>query len=319
MSVLFLVPKPIHILPIPEMVRGSVEGGVPGQTLPRLCFFSHHDSDGRIDDHVLHHVRALRSIDAEVIFLTSCDRLQEGEITRLNPYCSRVLFRKNEGRDFGAWRVGLSLAGDLRHYDEIILTNDSVYGPLFPLQESFSRMGSSDCALWGITDSWAGLGQTWNDYHVQSYFLVLTRPLIQSELFASFWRDHDFSLARNEIIHCYEIGFTRRAEEAGFRVGAACDFCYLRDLILTHLPSHPYHGAIRDFMHNPTHYYWKELLLLCRCPFLKVDLLRDNGEGIPNVHEWYRVLRSASDYDPELILRHQRRLTRRVSGPYPNT
>ena len=53
---------------------------------------------------------------------------------------------------------------------------------------------------------------------------------------------------------------------------------------------------------NPTHFLWGTLIAM-GCPFLKRELLRDNPARIPGVLRWEKVVRSVSDYDPDLIIR----------------
>src|SRR5262249_41047864 len=156
---------------------------------------------------------------AEVILVTACPVLAEAGVRAASAYCSRLVFRENLGRDFGAFRVGLARAGDLAARQELILTNDSVYGPLADLVGGFSDMERrADLDLWGLTNSWDVA------YHLQSYFLVFRTPFLQSRFFRDFWESFSSGLSRRDVIIHYEIGFSQRALREGFKLGAVCEY-----------------------------------------------------------------------------------------------
>jgi hypothetical protein len=54
---------------------------------------------------------------------------------------------------------------------------------------------------------------------------------------------------------------------------------------------------------NPSHFLWAHQIAM-GCPFLKRELLRDNPARIPGVIHWETLIRSASDYDTDLVARH---------------
>lgn len=49
--------------------------------------------------------------------------------------------QKNIGYDFGSWACAIvEMKNCIKEYKKLILANDSVYGPLFDLDEFFSSM-----------------------------------------------------------------------------------------------------------------------------------------------------------------------------------
>lgn len=62
---------------------------------------------------------------------------------------------------------------------------------------------------------------------------------------------------------------------------------------------------------NPTHKLWQIFIRVHRCPFVKVEPLRDNPKKLRDVHEWPGILAEVSDYDVGLIERHLRRMNTR--------
>ncbi|MGI9303182.1 MAG: rhamnan synthesis F family protein, partial [Gammaproteobacteria bacterium] len=219
-------------------------------------------------------------------------------------YCTHIVVRENLGYDFGSWRVGFDYAGDLSAYRRLILANDSVYGPLHDLHDLFATMNQRGAEVWGITDSHE------LKHHLQSYFLVFERAALESPAFREFWRTLPFYRFKRSIIwHC-EIGLSRKLSRAELRLAAAHEYISLRnshpEMILTAERRATFAGPL-----NPTRNLWDLLVRDCACPFLKVDVLRDNPENSAAVTNWPQILRSVSNYNPKLIESHLARMHER--------
>ncbi len=213
-------------------VRREIELHAPEHPNPRLCIFSHYDPEGVVDPHVLHYLAELARV-AEILFVTSCPDLPAADLHALGRYCTRVIFRENLGRDFGGYCVGLAHAGDLAGRFEVILANDSVYGPLTDLAAVVAEMQFRDVDLWGITESWE------NGHHLQSYFLALRRSFFASAPCRAFWEQFSFPTARDDVIVQGELAFSQVACQAGFRLAAFCDYRKVRDFVTRYWPHHP--------------------------------------------------------------------------------
>ena len=74
-------------------------------------------------------------------------------MARLKNLCRAVVVRTSFGRDFGAWRDVLS-TGLVRRdqVQELLLVNDSVLGPIRPVEPLFERMRRAE-GLWGLVNS----------------------------------------------------------------------------------------------------------------------------------------------------------------------
>lgn len=288
--------------------RRTVRRIIPGHTRltgqGRLCVLSHWDRHGRIDDHVLHLLDHLQAAGCETILVSTCRQLEPRSLARARRVTALIVHRRNVGRDFGSWRVGLDLAGDLAGYQQVILANDSIYGPLFRLDEVLERM-SRDYDIWGITDSWE------RAYHLQSYFLVFNARVAHSPFFQRFWRRYRFVSDKEFTINHYEVGLTRKAIKAGWTVGALFEYPRLAATAVGCRDGDP---QTRRFLRsaatqpvNPSHFYWRSLIEQHRCPFLKVELVRDNPSHVPDVWRWPEVIERCTDYDSALITEHMKR------------
>ena len=285
---------------ISERIDGDV---IPGSK-KRLCVFSHFDRDNRIDDYVVYYLEQLHNLGCETVLVSTSGSLEGTGVDKVRPYCRRIIVRENRGYDFGSWKVGLRDAGNISSYDGLILANDSVYGPIRDLQEVFHDMDARGYSAWGITDSLQ------IKYHLQSYFLVLEKIVLDSPEFTDFWDNLPHYRFKRSVIWNCEIGFSQRLLRAGFRLGALCEYRRLKDRhpekIQAAEAEHPFGGTV-----SLTLSLWKLLVEICHCPFLKVALLRDNPKNLDDVNRWPETLAQSSDYDVGLIERHLARMNTR--------
>lgn len=302
--------------------------------MKRAAVFAHYDRDNMVDDYVVHYLRSLREVCANLVFVSTSD-LPENETSKVDSICDRVVVRENLGYDFMSYKVGLGhLAWD--DYDEVVLCNDSVYGPLFQLNESFDKMQRVECDFWGMTESRD------RAYHLQSYFLVFREKVLQSSCFKNFWENITTLNNKSEIIDRFEVGLSQSLVKNGFRPGVYVSFSpgtlrLYRALFGSMLRKKIYGTKVRPsatnkksfikkigglFEHrqlgnnlNPTHFFWIDIINNRRMPFIKVELLRDNPMYI-NIRDFEFEINKLSDYDISYIKRH---LARVGKHPPPDT
>ena len=277
---------------------GSVEvfpGVTPARKRSTLCLFASFSRSARIDAYVWYYLEALQAqLDCDLIFATT-SRLAEIDRTRLRALCRHVLIRENIGIDFGSWKVALEHTPDWRLYDRLVIANDSVLGPLFPIDQILEPLQTETPLILGITES------IQHEPHLQSYFVAFNRAALQLPFFEKFWTDLQFHRDKKVMIHKYEIGLTREARRAGCRVHAVFPFKKVRDLAQKlERETVPAQAYSRRSL-NPTHYFWKTLLVHQRCPFLKTELVRDNPEGIREVETLKTILAELSIYPTQLL------------------
>jgi rhamnosyltransferase len=225
----------------------------------------------------------MAQICGEIVFISDRD-LSGHEREKIAGSVNRVIASESSESSFTAWRDGLNEYGleKLAKYDEVILADNSCYGPIFPLEPMFSKMKGSD--FWGVTAFPDG-GTT--PQRLQSYFLVLGQSIIASPGFSQFWKG-----ARAGDARAYgEADFVARLTDYLNRYRLTPD-CYVPEsLYLTRsgIPG-PVNGAIYSM---PT-----ELLKL-RCPFVKKEFLRH----ISDIEEVSIVdaISKLSDYPIEYI------------------
>lgn len=284
------------------------EGAIAAGSSDRLCLFAHYDRDDLVDDYVVHYLKALHELGCEIVFISTAEGLGDDQLAKVAPYTRRILVRENTGHDFGSWKIGLRSVNDISRFHELIIANDSVYGPLYGLGALFSRMDTTDAHFWGLTDS-LRYGR-----HLQSYFVVFKKSAFQSEAFSSFWENLPFYQFKHTVILRGEIGLSRTLLRAGFRLGAAVPYQRLRetrrDTVRTIERRH-YRGCAA----NPVRSMWDILIRNFDFPFLKVELPRDNPLDDETLDQWSSVITTKSSYDVGLIRRHLDRIAKRPANP----
>ena len=119
----------------------------------RLGIFVFYSKNGKVSESVKYYLSSLIPFFAKIIIVSNgC--LSETARSELEQFSNDVVFRENTGYDVSAWKTGIKYVGyeKLASYDELVLLNDSVFAPIFPLAEMFEKMESrDDLDFWGPT------------------------------------------------------------------------------------------------------------------------------------------------------------------------
>ena len=293
---------------------------------PRVAIFIHFDRAGALGPHTLHYVRALHEAGCSVVFVTNSGQLQPQAMAALQPFCAGVLVRRNVGYDFGAMREGIDALNLPRaNTESLLLANDSLYGPLGSLGPVIGRMDFTQADVWGATDSWQGR------YHIQSYFVAVSRRVLESTTWTNFWRAVRPVKSKIWVVLKYEIGLSQALVRGGFGVAALWRYEDLIDkvnpdflvspskdqasveepmLLMRRIQAHRirHNVAVRTPL-NPTSDLWRQLLQ-ARFPFLKRELLRDNPSEVSDIADWRDEVQAAFGNVPEAIEQDLRKVMR---------
>ena len=182
----------------------------------RIAVFAAHSGSSRIPETTLCYLRGLKEVADDIVFVASNPILPD-EIEKLNGIARFAIFRDHGGYDFYSYKLGWTIAQELRlleagKCDELILCNDSCYAPVFPFQDCFAKMEGRPCDFWGMT-SYSGVFGT---EHVQSYFFVFRRPVLEGRELAGFFEGVTVLKDKWAIIQRYEIGLTATLSAAGY-------------------------------------------------------------------------------------------------------
>ncbi|MBO6256736.1 hypothetical protein J6N69_01700, partial [bacterium] len=159
--------------------------------MKRAVIFAHYDKQNIIDDYVVYYLRALKEIADELV-LVSCNFVKNKQA--VENIATKIIDDTHNEYDFGSYKRGyLYLKERLNEFDELVFVNDSCYGPFYSLKEVFDQMDKKDCDFWGITKNNFGYPKNLSSFfvkrsHIQSYFIILKKNIIISEIFDNFMK-----------------------------------------------------------------------------------------------------------------------------------
>ena len=243
-----------------------------------ILFFAQYGADGDIRADIPPLLKAY-SRHADVIFIGATPKLKHNpsSLRSLQRHCQAIVLRNNEGHDFGSWMTGLRLWREeiaLKGM-EIILANDSFFGPVRTLSTLFEKINKCDADVIGLTHN------LMYEPHLQSPFMLYRQRAISSPAFKEFWDTLIVEPSKKELIKKCEVGLPVRLVKAGLSLASL----YIKN------------GHGNDF-----HFRWKELIENQGFPFIKVSLLRDNHT------------RQVIDDWPQVVGRHNLSLVRQIQA-----
>lgn len=192
--------------------------------MKRLGIYAFYDPDGIADEGDLMYLEAVAAeLDDLVIVVNGA--LSEKSRQAFENSTDHIILRENRGFDGGAFREVLlerlprAIWEDV---EELVLFNNTVFGPVYPLASIFERFSKQPADFWGMTP-WHGSELSFPE-HVQSYFLVFKKAVFQSVAFWAFWQSlrMDFTDV-SYLIATYEVQFTPYLVAHGFRYAVLSD------------------------------------------------------------------------------------------------
>ena len=262
----------------------------------RLCIYIIFDKEKRIDKYIQTVLKGIRKHVSSVVVVCNFESAVSG-LEYITDYADEILYRENKGYDSGAYKDAIEYLGDvLETYDELLLANDTFYGPFDSFDDMFKRMDEDECDYWGITRHPAGRwtdGYLYNS-HIQSYFIVYKERILRSSDFANFWCDLKYPMSYEEAIINYEFALNQYFAEKNFVGKAYMDFVALE---------YSY-----QYSQNPCIVNAYELIKDYGIPILKRRSLDFNNQGCANAIKALGYIRDNTRYNYLLILEHIKRL-----------
>lgn len=301
-----------------------------------IAIYAHFNPAGTISRMVVEQLRALSSEGFDIIFVTMSP-VPEDKVELIESFITIGFERNSFGRDIGAWKdAWLRCRGDLVNAPEILLTNDSVLGPVRPFAPIMTALRSVEEGVLGLTDSPDQVP------HLQSYFLLFrgTRAIAGldaffEQLYCSFRKK--LMIERGELaLSTFLIGkhvplytlFSYEELEAAHLNN--------RDRLRGLLASTPL--LLKDFSQNeekllfpdeelgpggdfswirmrmkarlwgaalnPTHYFWRHLVSAYNFPFIKTELVTLNPSYVYDAADWRDVIGQDSQVTIEDLEEH---------------
>jgi Rhamnan synthesis protein F len=312
-------------------VSGRFEAQIEGENFTKPCgealaIYSHYSSTGRVSAMVQSQIAAYAAHGFEVIFVSMCASLNEDDVGRLRKLCRAIVVRRSFGRDFGAWRDILS--SDLVQrapIRELLLVNDSVLGPIRPMEPLFETMRTAD-GLWGLINS------DQNGSHLQTFFL-LSRGGAAVDAVFDFFDRLALSTDKEIVVTNGELSFSSSIARRGVPLWSLYGLRQVEDaalsdrrsrletvLTLGHIGLYRYVSRrpdasdddldvrIRNVMAgspvNPTHHFGEVLVRRFDFPFIKTELLVVNPINMSIASTWRSLVTEESPCSVDMIVDH---------------
>ena len=155
----------------------------------RLLIYFFYDGDGIVDDYNIVMLNDLMK-SCKDLFVVSNGILSEEGRQKFATLTDHIMERPNKGFDVGAYQDSLRTIGweQLEKYEEVILMNYTIMGPVYPFAEMFDSMDGRELDFWGITkyhganvDPYGMIKCGYIREHIQSHFIAVRRNMVKSE------------------------------------------------------------------------------------------------------------------------------------------
>jgi len=247
---------------------------LPAQPSPgrrTLVLFAHFDLQGIVDPYVVYYLEALHGLGATIIFVSGSPNLRPESVAPIHSLCAGIYTRRTLSLDFGSWHLAWSILRQrdwsLDQFDRLVIANDSVFGPLFPIEEMWSSFHDAD--MYGAIES------AEQSRHLQSFFLAWDLNSRTRAFLNDFWDGFQYIVDKDILVQQYEIGVTERARAAGLSVKPFIAVDTIKEAY-ARSPAHEWASTLSEASTNNTLYFWDGLIEHLRFPFLKTILPRHN-------------------------------------------
>lgn len=250
----------------------------------RMVIFSFYDREGIADKYIYFLLRELSKVSDKIIIVINGELKEEyvGKMKGITPF---IRFRENVGFDAGGYKEiwgEMQKKDALAGWDEIILLNNTFYGPFVPFQKIFDEMDNKRLDFWGLSYVGSELFS-----HIQSYFLVFRKSIIDSNDLCIFFDEYidERTTQIKDVYAWFETGIFKFLTERNYSFGVYTDI------------------QNRDIYANSFY-----LLSERKLPILKAKFAADKCFDSINVMASLRWIDRNSDYDIGMIFEHMNRI-----------
>ena len=264
----------------------------------RLGIYFFYDPQGIVDRYIDYFLKDFSTCFQKLVIVCNGVLSEEGRLV-FEKYTDSILVRENTGMDVWAYKTAFDSLGwsELVRYDEVTIANYTSMGPVYPFREMYAEMADRDLDLWGINkhfrheeDVFGKISYGYIPEHIQSYYMVFRRSLVQSEQFQKYW--DTMPLIKNYVdsIATFEAVFTKKFADEGFKWDVYVNIDDLETVTLHPILTYPV-----DLIQNRKCPIFKR-----RSFFQDYDVVLDSTLGQDAV-ELYEYLNRNQLYDMELI------------------
>lgn len=189
----------------------------------RVAIYFFYDEKGSVRKNTLFFLAELRKVVTYLFVVVNGD-IEENGRNEIEKIADHILIRENEGFDVWAYRDALEYIGfeSFNTIDELLLTNSTSFGPIFPFSEVFRKMDNRPCDFWGLSkhpEQTSYLLPNKRGYineHIMFYFVLIRKNMLVSEAFKQYWYNIPFINSKQESVGLHEVVFTKYFTDLGF-------------------------------------------------------------------------------------------------------
>src|SRR5690606_13633077 len=190
--------------------RERVVSGDVDQVLGRehVVVLAEWSAGSRVREDAMRAARAYAEAGFGVLIVAARDpwvRLQKVAV----PAGVAVARRANTAYDFGSWAYALRAWLQIAEKDLVVLTNDSLIGPLGPLDELLRRLIGSTAGVWAAT------ANRYPIEHLQSYLMAFRGGILAQVPLAQFFAAVLPLESKRAVVETYEMGLTQTIDRSG--------------------------------------------------------------------------------------------------------
>ena len=265
----------------------------------RLLIYFFYDNDGVVDSYITYLLTDIKKSVDRILFVSN-GKLEKNSKEKIAVLVDDIYERRNEGLDVWAYKTAIERIGldkIKEEYDELILMNYTIMGPIYPFSEMFEAMAKEDVDFWGLTRHHKQanakpelFGPDGIPDHLQSHFIAVRKKMLASKEFKKYWEKMPEIENYEDSILKHETKFTRHFSKHGFKWKA-----YVDTEDLEGFTTHPILFAPVDLIKNK------------RCPvFKRRSFMHDHVDMMYNSvgehsYELMKHLKEHTDYDTDMI------------------
>ena len=196
-------------------------------TKRRCAIYLFYDEQGIVDDYIIYYLQELKKVVDRIVVVCNGRITIDGR-RKIEKITKDVFCRENIGYDAWAYKEALGYIGweNMHNYDELVITNFTIYGPFYPFEKFFAEMDLRACDFWGIHRRYEDLNEktffgkpTLHGYMPEfalSNFWVIRREMLLSYEFKKYWDTLPSINSYIEACIINEPKFTVDMQNAGF-------------------------------------------------------------------------------------------------------
>lgn len=201
-----------------------------GKSVKRIAIYVIYDKDGILDGYRKYYLQELRKVTDCIVAVVNGTLTPESR-HELEELADDLFVRENTGLLAYGWIEGIKHIGwdTLYKFDELLMLNDSFFGPFFPLKEMFEAMEKSDADFYGAMQNFEEKSYTqiagrslkhgWFRGSI-CYFYVIKKRLLHSREFREYWSTAPVVKEDWDTYFFSEMDFYDYVRDAGFRIDA---------------------------------------------------------------------------------------------------